>query len=146
MKHMKRNLFTLLALGLCSVTYSQVNKVPMVEHFTQASCGPCASQNPAMKTTLDNYAGEYVKIAHQVSWPGYDPMYDFFPSGPDDRVSYYGITGVPNTTLNGGSPGAPNTIVTNTTLTNAAAVMTPYDITVSQTWPDAITVTVNIDF
>jgi hypothetical protein len=98
-----------------------------------------------MKTTLDNYAGEYVKIAHQVSWPGYDPMYDFFPSGPDDRVSYYGITGVPNTTLNGGSPGAPNTIVTNTTLTNAAAVMTPYDITVSQTWPDANTVTVNID-
>lgn len=145
MKHMKRNLFTLIALGLSSMTYAQVNKVPMIEHFTQASCGPCASQNPAMKTTLDGFSGDYVKISHQVSWPGYDPMYDFFPTGPDARVSFYGITGVPNTSLNGGSPGAPNTIVTNSTLTSAAATMTPYDITVTQSWPDANTIDLDID-
>lgn len=116
----------------------------MIEHFTQASCGPCASQNPAMQATLAAYTGDYVKIAHQVSWPGTDPMNAAYPAGPDVRRNHYGVSGVPNTTLNGGSPGAPNTIVTNATLTSAAQATTPYDITVTQSWQDANTVDVSI--
>ncbi|GAB5417418.1 MAG: hypothetical protein Crog4KO_30000 [Crocinitomicaceae bacterium] len=117
----------------------------MIEHFTQASCGPCASQNPAMQATLAGYSGDYVKISHQVSWPGTDPMNAAYPAGPDVRRNYYGVSGVPNTTLNGGSPGAPNTIVTNSTLTSAAQNMTPYDITVTQSWPDANTIDVTVE-
>ncbi|MCR9170954.1 MAG: T9SS type A sorting domain-containing protein [bacterium] len=145
---MKRNLLAVLAIASSSLAFSQVGRTPMIEHFTQASCGPCASQNPAMKTTLDNYAnggGEYVKVSHQVSWPGTDPMNAAYPAGPDVRRNYYGVSGVPNTTLNGGSPGAPNTIVTASTLAAAAQETTPYDITVTQSWQDANTVDVNID-
>lgn len=145
---MKRNLLAVLAIATSSLAYSQVPVVPVVEHFTQASCGPCASQNPAMKTTLDNFengGGEYVKISHQVSWPGTDPMNAAYPAGPDVRRNYYGVSGVPNTCLMGGTPGAPNTIVTASTLAAAAAQTTPYEITVTQTWQDANTVDVNIE-
>ncbi|XOV65977.1 MAG: T9SS type A sorting domain-containing protein [Fluviicola sp.] len=145
---MKRNLLAVLAIASSSLAFSQVAQTPMIEHFTQASCGPCASQNPAMKTTLDNFengGGEYVKVSHQVSWPGTDPMNAAYPAGPDVRRNYYGVSGVPNTTLNGGAPGAPNTIVTSSTLASAAAQTTPYDITVTQSWQDANTVDVNID-
>lgn len=142
---MKKTLLAMIAVCGISSVNAQVNKVPMIEHFTQASCGPCASQNPAMKTTLDNYSGDYVKISHQVSWPGFDPMYNSFTAGPDARVNYYGVSGVPNTSLNGGATGAPNTIVTNATLTSAAMDMTPYEVTASQSWADPNTVTVNID-
>ena len=135
---------SLLFLGMTSVQ-AQVNKVPMIEHFTQASCGPCASQNPAMQATLAAYTGDYVKISHQVSWPGTDPMYNSFSAGPDARVAYYNVSGVPNTSLNGGATGAPNTIVTAATLATAAAVQTPYQITATQSWADPNTVTVNID-
>lgn len=145
---MKRNLLAVLAIASSSLAFSQVAQTPCIEHFTQASCGPCASQNPAMKTTLDNFengGGEYVKISHQVSWPGTDPMNAAYPDGPEVRRNYYGVSGVPNTTLNGGSPGAPNTIVTASTLATAAAQTTPYQITVTQSWQDANTVDVNID-
>ncbi|PWL32892.1 MAG: hypothetical protein DCO96_00645 [Fluviicola sp. XM-24bin1] len=144
---MKRNLLAALALASSTMAFAQVPQVPMIEHFTQASCGPCASQNPALKTTLDNFSnggGEYVKISHQVSWPGTDPMNAAYPDGPEVRRNYYGVTGVPNTCLNGGTPGAPNTIVTSSTLTTAAAQTTPYSITVTQTWQDANTVDVDI--
>lgn len=143
---MKRNLLAVLAIATSSLAFAQVAKTPMIEHFTQASCGPCASQNPAMKATLDAFGtANYVKVSHQTSWPGVDPMNAAFPAGPDVRRNYYGVTGVPNTSLNGGSPGAPNTIVTASTLASAAQQTTPYDITVTQTWPDANSIIVNID-
>jgi hypothetical protein len=126
---------------------AQVAKTPFIEHFTQASCGPCASQNPALKTTLDTYGtANYVKIAHQVSWPGFDPMYNSFPAGPDDRRNHYGITGVPNTVLNGGAPGSSASVVTAGTLSGIAAQTTPYEVVVTHVWNGTdidFTVTVN---
>ena len=144
---MKRNLLTVLAIVSSSIAFSQVPKVPMLEHFTQASCGPCASQNPTLKTTLDTYVaggGEYVKVAHQTSWPGTDPMNAAFPAGPDVRRNYYGVTGVPNLSLNGGATDLPNNVVTAATLATAAQETTPYDISVTQTWASANEVTVDI--
>ena len=51
-----------------------------------------------------------------------------YPAGPENIRTYYGITGVPNTVLEGGSPGAPNTIVTAGTLSSAAANSADFDI------------------
>jgi hypothetical protein len=143
---MKKQLLLILAFAYASVVHAQVQQIPFVEHFTQASCGPCATQNPLLKNTLDNF-GElnYVRISHQTSWPGVDPMNAEFASGPDVRRNYYGVTGVPNTTLNGGPVGPPNSVVTSATLSAAANNMTPYDITATQTWSSPNQVTVNID-
>ncbi len=146
---MNKKLLAIVALAGATSLNAQVNKVPLVEHFTQASCGPCASQNPTLKATLDAFGtANYVRVSHQVSWPGTDPMNLEFPAGPGDRRTYYGINAVPNTCLNGianGSPGAPNTVVTSSSLSAQAAVMTPYSISASQSWANANTVTVNID-
>ena len=143
---MKRILFTVIAIAGSAAAFSQVPKIPLIEHFTQASCGPCASQNPTLKSNLDAFGtANYVRISHQVSWPGVDPMNAAFPAGPDVRRNYYGITGVPNTSLNGGTPGSSVSVVTSSTLATAGALTTPYDITVTQSWPDANSVTVDID-
>ncbi len=129
---------TLLLFGACilgGALFAQVAKTPLIEHFTQASCGPCATFNPSLKNTLDNFGtANYVKVTHQTSWPGFDPMNEAFPDGPDVRRTYYGVSGVPNVSLNGGAVGAPNTVVTNSTLQNAASQTTPYRITATQNW------------
>jgi hypothetical protein len=143
---MKKKLLTILAFSGITALYAQVQQTPMIEHFTQASCTPCASQNPQLKTTLTNFGdANYVRVSHQTSWPGVDPMNSAFPSGPQARVGYYNFNGVPATSMNGGATGAPNTIVTSSSINNAASNMTPYDITATQSWASASEVTVNID-
>ena len=118
-----------LAIGLGSLQAQQVNRKPLVEHFTQASCGPCATQNPTLYNTLNNFgSGNYVKITYQTSWPGVDPMNAQYPAGPDVRRRLYGITGVPNAVLNGGNAAGPNAAVTATTLSNAASLMSDFEI------------------
>jgi hypothetical protein len=143
---MKKQLLFILAFAYALMVHAQVQQTPLVEHFTQASCAPCASQNPLLKTTLDSF-GElnYVRISHQTSWPGVDPMNAQFGPGPDVRRNYYGVSGVPNTTLNGGPVGPPNSVVTSATLSAAANNTTPYDITATQTWLSPNQVTLNID-
>lgn len=118
----------MLALGWAAAQ-AQTAKIPLIEHFTQASCGPCASQNPTLYNTLNAFgAANYVKLTYQVSWPGYDPMNEQYPAGPNDRRNYYGVTGVPNVSMNGGAPGAPNTVVTSSSLQTAAALTTNFEI------------------
>lgn len=129
---MKRILLSALAvciMGVGSIAYGQSTRTVLVEHFTQASCGPCATNNPTLEATLNANAGTVVAIKHQVSWPGFDSMYEAYPAGPNNRVSHYGITGVPNTVMDGTSgPGMPNTVVTNSTIASAAAIPASFDI------------------
>lgn len=143
---MKKTLLTILAFAGVTALYAQVQKTPMIEHFTQASCGPCASQNPQLKSTLDAFGeSNYVRVSHQTSWPGADPMNAQFPVGPGARVSYYGFNGVPATSLNGGATGFPNTIVTSASLAASASQTTPYSITATQTWTNPLELTLDIN-
>lgn len=142
---MKKFLTAALSVFAISAITAQVPKKPLIEHFTQASCGPCASQNPTMYTTLGNFgSGNYCKVTYQVSWPGTDPMNAAYPAGPAARVSYYGVSGVPDASLNGGATAAPNTAVTASTLNAAAALTTPYQINISQTWNSATSLSVHV--
>ena len=68
-------LSALCAFSTTAFVQAQVAQMPIVEHFTQASCGPCASQNPTLYTTLGTFgSANYAKITYQTSWPGVDPM------------------------------------------------------------------------
>ncbi len=69
------------------------------EHFTNASCGPCAAQNPAFVALLKSNALKATSIKYHVSWPGVDPMYSANTADPTARVNYYGVTGVPDVFL-----------------------------------------------
>ena len=145
MKKLLLSALPILAFGATNVD-AQVNKTPLIEHFTQASCGPCASQNPIMYSTLNTFgSGNYVKVTYQVSWPGVDPMNAEFPTGPNARRGFYNVSGVPDCSLNGGTTASPNTAVTAATLAAKAAETTPYSMTVSQSWLNGdITVTIDV--
>ncbi len=97
---MKKITFILALLVATSMAFAQ-NRVVLVEHFTQASCPPCASYNPGFQSTLDANAENVASIRYQTSWPGFDPMYLHNPGDSDARVQYYGVQGVPNPVLEG---------------------------------------------
>ena len=129
-----KNIVSTLLVCLFSVAAFGQNRLVLVEHFTQASCGPCASQNPALKTLLDANATKVVALKYQTSWPGVDPMNAANPTEAAARVQYYGVTGVPNSVMDGSGPGSPGTIVTTTTINNRYNTSAPLNLSASHQW------------
>ena len=70
-------------------------RMDLMEEFTQASCPPCAAQNPAFNALMDANTTEAVNIKYHTNWPGSDNLNVYNPTDVADRVSYYGISGVP---------------------------------------------------
>lgn len=103
----KLALLLTLAFGLTLTAFAQHSRRVMVEEFTNASCGPCAANNPAFNATLDANADFVTPLKYQVWWPGFDPMYNQTKADVDPRVAYYGVTGVPNGIENGVNFGVP---------------------------------------
>lgn len=95
-------LMGLMALGFSIASFGQATRLVLAEEFTQASCGPCASQNPAFNALLDANPTKIIDIKYQTSWPGFDPMNLQNPNEVQTRVNYYGVTGVPNAFIDGG--------------------------------------------
>ena len=94
----------LLVLILLSFqeTHAQARKIVLFEHFTNASCGPCASQNPIFDQNIrSKNKGNYIHVAYHTVWPGRDPMNAYNKEDVAARVSYYGVTGVPDMVLQG---------------------------------------------
>ncbi len=91
-----------------SVWIHGVQNRVLIEHFTQASCNPCAQQNPHLNQLIEKNQWKVSHIAYHPWWPGQDPMYDFNPDQVKTRVRFYGVTGVPTVIINGtnnvGSP------------------------------------------
>src|SRR5690606_34246915 len=101
--------FAALTLGINELN-AQAKRYVFFEHFTQASCGPCAAQNPSFQTvyTPNRLNGHHVAI--HTSWPGYDPMYLHNTAESASSVSYYTVTGVPDMIVNGRSVGSPTSV------------------------------------
>src|SRR3990172_8429435 len=91
-----KKITTLLTLALVTTfSFGQSQRLVLIEEFTQASCGPCASQNPAFNTLVNANTVKAISIKYQTSWPGVDPMNAQTQANVGPRVSYYGVTGVP---------------------------------------------------
>lgn len=90
-----------LAVSFAGAAFAQSQRLVLLEHFTQASCGPCATYNPRIKDMVNANEDKMVAIKYQVSWPGVDPMNAQNPSQVQTRVDYYGVNGVPNSVLDG---------------------------------------------
>ena len=129
-----KNIVSTLLVCLFSVAAFGQNRLVLVEHFTQASCGPCATQNPALKTLLDANNTKVVALKYQTSWPGVDPMNAANPTEAAARVQYYNVTGVPNSVMDGSGPGSPGSIVTTSTINNRYNTAAPLNITASHQW------------
>ncbi len=98
----KKLLISTMLIACFAFTVSaQYARRPLVEEFTNASCGPCAGQNPGFNAVLDATASKVTPIKFQTVWPGTDPMNAQNAAEVATRVTYYGVTGVPHGVLNG---------------------------------------------
>ncbi|MGB6037795.1 MAG: T9SS type A sorting domain-containing protein [Cryomorphaceae bacterium] len=133
-----KHLYTLLALAVLTTSaMGQSTRTVLVEEGTNASCGPCAQQNPGFNALLDNNVDQVVSIKYQWYFPGYDPMHEHNPEEASARLAYYGINGVPTATIDGVIPdvspsyaGAPGAF-TQSMFDDAAAIPGDFDIEVT---------------
>lgn len=123
-------IFALFLLQATETT-AQVQKRVLVEHFTQASCPPCAAQNPAFNDMLFDNWEKLVTIKYQTSWPGFDPMNEQNPGEVQSRVDYYGVTGVPNVIMGGTLDAGTAGQATVGQIDNIHAEMTPVQMDMS---------------
>jgi PKD repeat protein len=95
---MKKLLVLLLMVAAASPVFG-FPKVALVERFTNASCGPCATLNNAWYTsTVRNLRdqGYLHHIVYNVNWPGAnDPMYLLNAADNMARRGLYGVNSVP---------------------------------------------------
>ena len=108
---MKKMLLSFFAAGSLLTANAQVQRMVLIEEFTNASCPPCAAQNPAFNALLAQNATKVIPLKYQTSWPGTDPMNAANPTDVATRVSVYGVTGVPMGVMDGDTskmPATPN--------------------------------------
>jgi len=142
-----KKLFYLLAItvAISSVSYVKADSPRKVlyEKFTNASCPPCATQDPFYKAYINNPANKsiIIPIAFHVNFPGSDVINLINPDIPKFRREFYKITGVPAGLANGikhlktgnwydGAPGDTNSI--ENTVKNYRGQMSPIDLTIVQ--------------
>jgi len=133
-----KHFYTFIALVVFATTaFGQSTRTVLVEEGTNASCGPCAAQNPSFNALLDDNVGTVVSIKYQWYFPGFDPMHEHNPEEANARLSYYGINGVPTATIDGVIPdvspsyaGAPGAF-TQSLFDDAAAIPGSFDIEVT---------------
>lgn len=92
-----------LLLVLSAAGLAAPRQCVLAEHFTNTSCGPCATYNPGLHSVLNSMTRDTViKISWHVWWPGTgDPFYVLNPNEVAARVNYYGVTGVPDIYMDG---------------------------------------------
>ncbi|MEO8512071.1 MAG: Omp28-related outer membrane protein [Ignavibacteria bacterium] len=94
---MKNYLLFFLMIGfLISSASSQFVRKVLFEEATNASCGPCAANNPYLKAYIDAKGDSIIAIKYHASFPGVDPMYSHNPSQSQERyAAYYGMNAMP---------------------------------------------------
>lgn len=143
-----KKLYTLALAMLVSVAVNaQSQRLTLLEEFTQASCGPCASQNPALNTLLAANESKAVSIKYQTNWPGVDPMNTQTQTWVGPRVSYYTVSGVPNIKYDGNVVSGAPSALNQTAINNRYAVSSPFDVIVTHTYNatfDSINISVDV--
>ncbi len=130
----------LIILLLLSLVPAQTRRIVLLEEATNASCGPCAANNPKLQAFISSHFGGVVSIRYHAWWPGNDPMYSLNPSDNQNRIQYYGINGVPTYVMDGevkGVPGDPQAMFNqmNERLALPAPVKIKVDATIN---PDTV--------
>lgn len=98
---MKRIYLLLLTSYFAFGVFAQSQRMVLAEEFTNASCGPCASQNPTFNSLLAANPTKVVAIKYQTNWPGVDPMNAQTQTDVGPRVTYYAVNGVPYSRIDG---------------------------------------------
>jgi hypothetical protein len=104
-------LFSAALASTLALTAQPIQRKALIEEWTSATCGPCASQNPAFNALIGpNRDVKVVPVKYQVPIPSAgDPMYAQNMPESDARRSYYGVNSAPMTRMNGFTPDNNNT-------------------------------------
>lgn len=78
-------------------------RISMIEHFSSSTCGPCVQVNSAMVALENNNQGKYTYTKYPMNWPGSGDPYYTAEGGT--RRTYYGVSAVPQTFLDGADQG-----------------------------------------
>lgn len=81
-------IFTALFIFSFNSADAQIKKV-LWEEFTNASCAPCAANNPALKAYMDSKGDSIIGIKYHTNFPGFDPMYNSNPTQVEQRRGGY---------------------------------------------------------
>ncbi len=82
-----------------AVTMGSTQRIPLIEHFSSSTCGPCKDVNVNMNTLTANNPGKYTYVKYPLSFP-----YPGDPYNTEDakvRTTYYGVTSAPHLFLDG---------------------------------------------
>lgn len=123
---MKKLVLLSILLFSVAIICAQADRRVLVEEATNASCGPCASQNPAFDALLQANPDLVAVIKYHSWWPGVDPMYDHNVEDNSARIDYYGINSVPRAVVDGQFNGQPAQ-VSQSMLNNYANDPSPFE-------------------
>lgn len=126
---MKEIILLLLLVISCQLSYSQVPKKVIVEHFTNTKCSICASRNPGFYINLKKHT-EVIHLAIHPSSPYSACVLSMHnPVENDARTNYYGVYGgTPRLVIQG-------VVIASGVNYSSASIFTPY---LGQTSPASI--------
>ena len=128
---MKRLLLLFVLVCTLYSGYSQSTRLVLLEEFTSSTCGPCAGVNPGFHTWQVQNPDKFTSIYYHVNWPSPgDPMNLANPSENGARVSYYAVTYVPESNLDGNYYNGSASSWNMTTINNRQAMPSPISINV----------------
>jgi|GEM_PF-392240 len=91
-----------LALLFSAGAAVAVDRIVLLELFTNTGCGYCAQQEPAIRSFIQSHPESLFAIAYHVSWPSStDPFYRANPTENTARKTFYAVTGVPHIEMDG---------------------------------------------
>lgn len=135
---MKTRLLSILAILLTVALFTQTTeaqngarKFALMEHFTNASCPPCATANPFFEAVYEENTSNAHHIAYHTEFPGFDPMHNANPDDVNTRQNYYSIGGVPSVIFAGDQEIYP-TDITSSTIAGEQAITSPVRINVQE--------------
>jgi len=103
---MNKQLPIVLLLSFFTAALSgQVERMVLIEEFTNASCGPCEDQNPEFNQLLAQNEDDVISIKYQTEFPGFDPYNEQNPGEVATRRALYQVNGVPTASIDGIVPG-----------------------------------------
>lgn len=134
----------LLLVGVSAVL-GQGRRIVLLEEATNASCPPCAANNPNLQAFFESNFGTVVSVRYHAWWPGADPMYSLNQADNTSRIQYYSINGVPNYLMDGVNYGVPSDPGAMTAIMRER-LQSPHlaDITVGYDWSDSNVVKVDV--
>ena len=53
-----------------STSLGTTQRIPMIEHFSSSTCGPCVNTNNFMSTLTSNNPGKFTYTKYPMNWPG----------------------------------------------------------------------------